>query len=869
MRNGIRTNFIFASLLLVLFLMGTRGVTASTPAGDSNPTIYLHARTFTPTPGNDLPASTGQPRHGLIQFYALPGRAELAALQQAQVTLLTYIPNNTWLAVLPGSSESVANLPFVRWLGPLTQADKLDNFLRQGQIPAWARSGDGQVLLWLRGHADQPLSTLANLVTSQGGTITAQSPEFTRLSVTVPAGAINQLAADDAVAWLAIAPPPPSTLNQNSRTNSGAALVQVAPYNLSGAGVQVAMWDDGLVDPTHPDFAGRLTLPFTDTVASHATHVAGTLVGSGANSLGHQLQGYAPGAALIAYDWSVPVSVHNQAINDFSADVSHNSWGFNVCSLFGMYAFGAPDYDQITGGLYGRGIPVIFAAGNSRGLCSRTYGTVLGGGQSAKNVLTVGAILSNSDELLSTSAWGPTLDGRLKPELVAPGSATWGGIMSTLPGGTYGAGSGTSMAAPAVSGAAALLLERYHQACPAGGDAEGNPQPATLRALLLHTATDLAHDDNPALNPGPDFASGYGKLNVAAAVDMLPSHVTGVVAPAGVAHYTLAVPAGQPLKVTLAWDDPAGADSAAIALVNNLDLTLIAPDGTLYGPWLLNAAPGHESDPATRPVNQPELTDNRNVAEQVVVDTPAAGLWTVEVRGTSLPAGAQPFTLVSDLLVENGQPLSGCQGATATNLWLDSGVGESGPMLTSADVWVQASPINNETHQNPEYGAPNYIFVRVHNSGAAAQQVQVWLYGAPPLSSPAWPADVQLIGKVTLNNLPAGATQVAGPIVWAPPAPAGPDGTDYLLFARLVSVQDPLTEGADLLANVQANDGLAGKTVLVVDKLPNDPTHIQLRGLQITPAGAARLPAMLLALALLLPVPSGWLLRRARRPRSG
>lgn len=140
---------------------------------------------------------------------------------------------------------------------------------------------------------------------------------------------------------------------------------------------------------------------------------------------------------------------------------------------------------------------------------------------------------------------------------------------------------------------------------------------------------------------------------------------------------------------------------------------------------------------------------------------------------------------------------------------------------------------------------------------------------APPLSSPAWPADVQLIGKVTLNNLPAGATQVAGPIVWAPPAPAGPDGTDYLLFARLVSVQDPLTEGADLLANVQANDGLAGKTVLVVDKLPNDPTHIQLRGLQITPAGAARLPAMLLALALLLPVPSGWLLRRARRPRSG
>ena len=101
MRNGIRTNFIFASLLLVLFLMGTRGVTASTPAGDSNPTIYLHARTFTPTPGNDLPASTGQPRHGLIQFYALPGRAELAALQQAQVTLLTYIPNNTWLAVLP------------------------------------------------------------------------------------------------------------------------------------------------------------------------------------------------------------------------------------------------------------------------------------------------------------------------------------------------------------------------------------------------------------------------------------------------------------------------------------------------------------------------------------------------------------------------------------------------------------------------------------------------------------------------------------------------------------------------------------------------------------------------------------------------
>jgi len=115
------------------------------------------------------------------------------------------------------------------------------------------------------------------------------------------------------------------------------------------------------------------------------------------------------------------------------------------------------------------------------------------------------------------SGWGPLKDGRLKPELVAPGAQGSGdnGVTSTIPANRYGVKQGTSMAAPVVSGGMALLAEEYRNLF-AGTD----PLPATLRALLIHTCKDL-DDETSYFNPGPDYASGYGRMQLREAVDLL------------------------------------------------------------------------------------------------------------------------------------------------------------------------------------------------------------------------------------------------------------------------------------------------------------------------------------------------------------
>ncbi len=255
---------------------------------------------------------------------------------------------------------------------------------------------------------------------------------------------------------------------------------------------------------------------------------------------------------------------------------------------------------------------------------------------------------------------GPTTDGRLKPEVVAVGV----GVKSTCLNDSYCAYNGTSQAAPSVSGAVALALESYREQCPDSGQ---RPLPATLRALLTHTASDL-NDATSHFNLGPDFASGYGMIDISAVVDAIPDHLESAIAHGQVDSYTLTVPSGQSeLRVTLAWDDVGAAYMAANPLINDLDVELIDPSGeTVYGPWQLNATAGNEATPASRPswaISASPTRDTANVLEQILVDNPTPGNWTVRVLGTSVPEGPQTYALINRWL-----PTSSCLGsATSTD----------------------------------------------------------------------------------------------------------------------------------------------------------------------------------------------------------
>lgn len=601
--------------------------------------------------------------HVLVQLDRAPEAETRARLEQAGLRLLGYVPEQAYFAaVSPGADLAAAAAAGVRWLGAVYPEDKLSDTLRAGSPGRWAVAPDGRVRLRVWPFADVPLPQLRAALRAVGGELVRESPDTGEVEICLAPEAVAALAELDPVRWVEEIPPPVALFNDGLRTNLQVPEVEAPPYELSGAGVVVGIWDGGWVDIDHPDLAGRVFRgepSVSQPRNRHATHVAGTLAGSGAASesaggLPRQWRGVAPGATLVSYDVNTGpvIEEHRFAREDHNAVISQNSWGITVseffgnCHLLGDYTGDAPNYDHLVTGLYGAPYHVVFAVGNARGHgvfndCPSPDGyRTIGVPATAKNVLSVGAIHSDDNSMTAFSAWGPTDDGRIKPELAAPGDEVGGdgGIKSTVPDGPYDVLVGTSMAAPAVSGAIALLIEDYRRRF--NGQ---TPLPALVKGLLVHTAEDL-NDATDWYQPGPDYASGYGRVRVRAAVDQLRrgGWLLGRVGPGDPAVYTLNVPPDTArVKLTLVWDDAPALQNAALTLVNDLDLVVTDPTGQRHYPWTLD--PNNPAAPALR-----DRPDHVNNIEQVLVDmAPEPGQWTVTVLGNQLPLGtSQMFALV-------------------------------------------------------------------------------------------------------------------------------------------------------------------------------------------------------------------------------
>ncbi|GAG44002.1 unnamed protein product, partial [marine sediment metagenome] len=209
-----------------------------------------------------------------------------------------------------------------------------------------------------------------------------------------------------------------------------------------------------------------------------------------------------------------------------------------------------------------------------------------------------------------------------------------GSVWSTLPTDTYGGMCGTSMSAPTTSGVIALMLEEFAN--------KPYPLPSTIKAILIHTAKDLG-------NAGPDYSFGYGRINATSAIDKIKedTEINDVIIEGAISaqeetdEFNINVPEGiSSVKVTLVWDDYPAAANADPALVNDLDLVLIGPSETTHYPWVLD--PNSPGNPATTGTN---TIDN---VEQVYVENPQAGIWTVRVKGTTIPNPPQSYSIVSD-----------------------------------------------------------------------------------------------------------------------------------------------------------------------------------------------------------------------------
>jgi subtilisin family serine protease len=542
------------------------------------------------------------------------------------------------------------------------------------------------------------LALVESEVGARGGQVRETSLYFLRVSFSSTEAVFQQIAGLPGV--LRAEPQYlPGLFNYNSRTAINTSKVQAAPYGsgvpgLTGLGVVAGVWDGGTAGLTHPDWFPRLTV--MENCApnfgndTHAAHVIGTMAGDGTIWF-NSLAGMAPAATI--KDWSFNFCPGFSAPSPFTEmlnarnigasawpapaiDYSQNSWGYVPlnCALYGSYIGDCGDADKLVRQEY---LPIFFAAGNSQnGLttsmapCGSPYGTVLPPG-TAKNVITVGAI-DMLDAITVFSSCGPTRDGRLKPDVMALGL----GVYSTTDPGWQGVGyfvlSGTSMATPAVSGTAALLIEQFRNLT------LPDPSPALLKAIFCNTATDLG-------NAGPDFQYGYGKVNAEKAVETIvngdfvdvmanSSGTPGGITQGGVWARSITVPQGCALKVTLAWSDKEylGTNPHGATLINDLDLHLIDPSSGLHLPLTLN--PG---TPAALAV--PALNRRDNV-EQVVVSSAQGGAWSIVVTGFNVPVGPQEFAVTWCIVCPPP-----CQPQPIQGLW-NTGYDTNGNVLPSGAI---------------------------------------------------------------------------------------------------------------------------------------------------------------------------------------
>jgi hypothetical protein len=462
---------------------------------------------------------------------------------------------------------------------------------------------------------------------------------------------------------------------------------------------------------------------------------------------------------------------------------------------------------------------------------------------SAKNTVEVANITSDAAALDVSSSRGPTDDGRIKPDIAAPGCQNGGdgGIKSTWPGNLYNVICGTSMATPAAAATTGLIEEWYRTACLSGGGT-----PSTLRGLLLHAAADLTNI--PAVGAayaGPDFAYGYGRARVKEAVELVPHHRQGSAAAAGDTDFTVTTAAVGGLKVTLVWDDPpftanAAPSPATGVLQNDLDLVLIAPDGTKYTPWETNganpfAAASRTITPAAGAIPA-SARDRRNTVEQVLIANAAPGTWTMRVTASTLNLPSQNYTIVTEALPVQSGP---CASAPAGDVWLMDTAADTGAVPSSGFQWEGPDPWNRQTaddmtpHENPEFGQTNALYATLRNTMATtvrATSVDFWV--AASSVGLTWPDNFQFVGRLSVPNMAPGEVRQVGPLLWSPPAPV--PLPHHCMYVRLQSPQDPITfiEVPSIWTNSLSSNNIVYRNMDIYDLLSSRSAGVLLRNVR-------------------------------------
>ncbi len=609
----------------------------------AGPDIRLRYATFDPligTPG--VPAALAAPpasRVFIVQFPATPGPAQRAALEARGIAIHRYLPDHAYVVRAPQGIDPGA-IPGVRWAGPYHGAYKLEETLLVAALaPESAHPAPTRCGIELLDRGLQAQSRLDEALRALGSRVEFFDALGRRVEATLTAAQLAAAAGLDDVSFIDPWGPPGADMDI-VRQLSGASHLE-SQIGATGQGVRGELFDISL-DLSHPAFQNPPPLLHGANGTGSPCHgVADYGIIFANDPLQPALRGMLPDREQgIFASWEtagmVPNIQHLQEIVDPGLPYR----GVFQCRTVGSAQIST--YTTVSAamddGLFQVDLTVMQPMGNLNATLSRPEAW-------AKNIIAVGGIthhntLTRADDSLSGACFGPAMDGRVKPDV----AHVFDDIFTTTCGGIYATINGTSASTSIVAGHVGLVCQMWHEQVFAGFGGgpsvfDDRPKATTIRALMVNSAYQY---DWTAGGPNGTITrnrQGWGMPDLQPLLDRAERtfviNETDVLLPQAMKTYFLTVAPGETaLKATMVYLDPPGNPAVqAQHRVNDLTLMLTAPSGLpFWGNVGLNSAIWSQYGGAP---------DTKNVVENVFVQNPQPGTWTIVVSAPELVMDAR------------------------------------------------------------------------------------------------------------------------------------------------------------------------------------------------------------------------------------
>ncbi|MBK8096119.1 MAG: S8 family serine peptidase [Planctomycetes bacterium] len=605
--------------------------------------LMLHYRAFDPTFGEpDVPsafAAGAGNRLFLVQYASIPTQADRDALHAQAAEVTWYAPHNGYVIRVDGNRrEGIAGLPNVRWIGAFHPAYKFDTELL-ARLLNGAVAKDRYILVMIDPKQDE--KTLVAAVERSGGSMWRYAGGNLLIEADLTGAQLGELAHENTVLWIQRATAPEVDMD-NARIQGGANYIEgVAGY--TGKGMRGHIMEG--IYPSHPEFQANAyrTAPlqvFSGVSTTHGNSTFGEIFSRGALPAARGMcpdgQGY-----FTDYNYIFNTAAMSTAQNSRYGVVAEitdptkqwkvmfqtASWGYPQGTA---YEARAAEMDWI---IHQFDIPICQSQSNTGNQNSRPQAW-------AKNIISVGALVhlgtaNPNDDGQSGTSMGPASDLRIKPDLCAYYDA----IHTTNGATTYTTSfGGTSGATPMVAGHLGLTLEMFtdglfgQAATPNWQSRFGyKPHFSTAKALMINTARQY----DPAINGAgatSRFRQGWGFPSLQDLYDlrnkMLALDEVDVLQQGGArAYYVYVKPATPQFRATMVYADlAAAAPFSSPHRVNNLNLRVVSPTGVVY-----HGNNGMATTPINRFTPPGGAPNNLDTVENVFVQNPLVGVWTVEV----------------------------------------------------------------------------------------------------------------------------------------------------------------------------------------------------------------------------------------------